>query len=163
MFSVSEKNFLVNQINKYIEEVLEPKLLPSARDIFDDGEPFIFQQDGAQWHTAKKCITQCKENKVELLDWPGTPGPDLNPTENRWAQLKRAAVAKRPSNKRQLIKAVINSWHRIITATDLLQLVDSMPTRCEAKEHPIHYSWARNTLRTAFGNSTHSVITTSHQ
>jgi len=48
MFSVSEKNFLVNQINKYIEEVLEPKLLPSARDIFDDGEPFIFQQDGAQ-------------------------------------------------------------------------------------------------------------------
>jgi len=31
-----------------MKEVLEPKLLPSARDIFDDGQPFIFQQDGAQ-------------------------------------------------------------------------------------------------------------------
>jgi len=57
---------------------------------------------------------------VELLNWTGTPGPDLNPLENRWALLKRATAAKRPLNKRQLVKAVINSWRRIITATDLL-------------------------------------------
>ena len=62
---------------KYIQEVLDPKVLPSARDIFGDGKPFIFQQDGAPCHTAKKCIAWCKKNKVELLDWPCN-NPDLN-------------------------------------------------------------------------------------
>ena len=142
--SVGRLQVLSGTVNadKYIKEVLEPKLLPSARDIFGDREPFIFQQDGAPCHTAKKCARWCKDNKVELLDWPGN-SPDLNPIENLWARLKRAVAAKRPSNKRQLIEAVINSWYRIITATDLQQLVDSMPRRCEAvvkaKGYPTRY------------------------
>ena len=142
--SVGRLQVLNGTVNadKYIEEVLEPKLLPSARDIFGDGEPFIFQQDGAPCHTAKKCIAWCKKNKVELLDWPGN-SPDLNPIENLWARLKRAVAAKRPSNKRQLIEAVVNSWYHIITRNELQQLVDSMPRRCEAvvkaKGYPTRY------------------------
>ena len=35
--------------DQYIDEVLAPKLLSSARDMFHDEVNFIFQQDGAPW------------------------------------------------------------------------------------------------------------------
>lgn len=142
--SVGRLQILNGSVNadKYIQEGLEPKVLPSAPDIFGDGMPYIFQQDGAPCHTAKKCIAWCKKNKVELLDWPGN-SPDLNPIENLWARLKRAVAAKRPSNKRQLTEAVIHAWHHIIAPTDLEKLVDSMPSRCDAvikaKGYPTRY------------------------
>jgi transposase len=42
---------------QYIDRVLEPKLLSSARDIFRQQNPdFIFQQDGAPCHTAGVCM-----------------------------------------------------------------------------------------------------------
>jgi len=128
--------------DKYIKEVLQCKLVASARDIFGSDQPFIFQQDGAPCHTAKKCMSWFTENHIELLEWPGN-SPDLNPIENLWSRLKRAVAAKHPSNKQQLIEAVINSWFRIITEDDLQKLVDSMPRRCEAviraKGYPTHY------------------------
>ncbi|CAL1261739.1 unnamed protein product [Larinioides sclopetarius] len=51
---------------KYIETVLEPKLIPSIRDLFPNNAPFIFQQDSAPCHTAKEEST---ENGV-LVDDP---------------------------------------------------------------------------------------------
>jgi len=47
-------NGMVNA-EKYVKDVLQTKLLASARDIFGADQPFIFQQDGAPCHTAKKC------------------------------------------------------------------------------------------------------------
>ena len=61
--------------DKYIKDVLQTKLLPSACDIFGDGASFIFQQDGAPCHTAKKCLTWCRQNNVKLLEWLGN-SPD---------------------------------------------------------------------------------------
>ena len=128
--------------DRYIKEVLEPKLLFSARDIFGEGQPFVFQQDGAPCHTAKKCLNWFKTKKIELLEWPGN-SPDLNPTENLWARLKRAVSVRRPGNKTQLIEAVISSWFHIITPHDLERLVDSMQRRCQAvikaKGYPTAY------------------------
>lgn len=127
---------------KYIKDILNSKLLQSASDIFGEGASFIFQQDGAPCHTAKKCVGWFRENKVELMDWPGN-SPDLNPIENLWARLKRAVAVQRPSNKRQLTEAVINSWFHVITEADLQQLVESMPMRCKAvikaKGYPTRY------------------------
>jgi len=37
---------------RYIDEVLVPKLLPSARDMFHDEVRFIFQRDGPPCHVA---------------------------------------------------------------------------------------------------------------
>ena len=37
----------------YIRDILESKLISSARDILGQGQSFIFQQDGAPCHTAK--------------------------------------------------------------------------------------------------------------
>jgi len=63
---------------RYIQEVLEPKLLPSVCDTFGDGAEFIFQQDGAPCHTARQCKKWFQDNNTELRTWPGN-SPDLNP------------------------------------------------------------------------------------
>jgi len=43
--------------SKYISEVLETKMLPSARDLFGT-DNYLFQQHGAPCHTARVCM-QC--------------------------------------------------------------------------------------------------------
>jgi len=73
--------------NKYMSEILQPKRLPSARDLFGAANEYIFQQDGAPCYTAKKCKKWFTENNIEVLDWPGN-GPDLNPIENLWSWLE---------------------------------------------------------------------------
>jgi len=42
--------------SKYISEVLETKILQSARDLFGT-EDYLFQQDGAPCHTARVCCS----------------------------------------------------------------------------------------------------------
>ena len=127
--------------SRYICEILEPKLLHSARDLFGT-EPFIFQQDGAPCHTAHLCKKWFDAKNVAVLDWPGN-SPDLNPIENLWSRLKRAVAQRRPSKKQQLIEAILASWFHIITASDLQNLVESMPRRCQAvidaKGYPTRY------------------------
>ena len=138
-----QKQVLKGNINAsgYIGEILEPKLLHSARDLFGT-EPFTFQQDGAPCHTAHLCKKWFAAKNVAVSDWPGN-SPDLNPIENLWSRLKRAVAQRRPSKKQQLIEAILASWFHIITASDLQNLVESMPRRCQAvidaKGYPTRY------------------------
>lgn len=123
-------NGMINA-DRYINEVLEKKLLQSARDIFGEGRPFVFQQDGAPCHTAKKCTKWFADHGVEVMPWPGN-SPDLNPIENLWSRLKKLLFGKNLSNKDQLIQATINAWFHVITPENLKKLVESMPRRCAA-------------------------------
>jgi transposase len=126
----------------YIDEILSRKVRQSAIDVFGQGQDFIFQQDGAPCHTAKVCKDWFKENGVKLLEWPGN-SPDLNPIENLWARLKKLVSQRRPSNKQELIEAIIHCWNHVITVEELQQLVNSMPRRCKAviaaKGYPTKY------------------------
>jgi len=127
---------------RYIQEVLEPKLLPSVCDTFGDGAEFIFQQDGAPCHTARQCKKWFQDNNTELLTWPGN-SPDLNPIENLWSRLKKVAASKHSSNKQELIESIINSWYHIISPENLKKLVESTPACCKAviasKGYPTRY------------------------
>lgn len=123
---------------KYIDDILGPKMIPSARDLFIQGNPpvaakpdFIFQQDNAPCHTAHICTAWFRRNGVKVLDWPGN-SPDLNPIENLWSRLKTLVAMRRPSNKQQLIESILASWNHVITADNLRTLVESMPRRCDA-------------------------------
>lgn len=94
-------------------------------------------------HTAGKCLMWFQSHGVKLLQWPGN-SPDLNPIENLSSRLKRRLVAqKHPSNKQDLIAAVISSWFHVIASDKLQNLVDSMPRRCQAvidsKGYPTRY------------------------
>jgi hypothetical protein len=115
----------------YIDEILVGKVKQSAVDIFGEHPDFVFQQDGAPCHTAKVCQQYFRDNNVRVLDWPGN-SPDLNPIENLWARLKVLVSQRRPSNRTELIEAVIASWNHVITVRELDNLVSSMPDRCKA-------------------------------
>ena len=130
----------------YIDEILTRKVKQSAVNIFGQdpsGTPdFIFQEDGAPCHTARVCQAWFRDNNVRLLAWPGN-SPDLNPIENLWARLKKLVSQRHPSNKTELIEAIIESWHHVITAQELETLVNLMPDRCRAviaaKEYATKY------------------------
>ncbi|KFM64374.1 Transposable element Tcb1 transposase, partial [Stegodyphus mimosarum] len=120
---------------KYIDTILEPKLLPSIRDLFSNNASFnlLHGKISKEWFRTKS---------IKLLSWPGN-SPDLNPTENLWHRLKTLVRMRRPSNKRELIEALIVSWHHVITKEQLKTLVSSMKCRCEAviknKGYPTKY------------------------
>jgi len=52
--------------DKYIRNVLDAKLLPSAQDLFGANAPYTFQQDSAPCHTAGKCIMWFQSHGVKL-------------------------------------------------------------------------------------------------
>jgi len=101
---------------EYIDDILSLRMMPSARDLFLAGNhavrakpDFIFQQDNAPCHTAHICTAWFRRNGVEVLDWPGN-SPDLNPIENLWSRLKTLVARRRPTNRRQLIESILDSW-----------------------------------------------------
>lgn len=81
-------------VEKYIK-VMEDELLKSARDLYKE-EDWIFQQDIAPCHTAKRCTEWVNTHGVRLLNWPAQ-SPDLNPIENWWYQIKILVAKNKPT------------------------------------------------------------------
>ena len=59
-------------------ELLEDNLEESIEKMGMTGERWIFQQDGAPCHTAKKVKDWFEANEVPVMSWPAQ-SPDLNP------------------------------------------------------------------------------------
>jgi len=113
--------------DKY-KEILTKHLLPVIKNDFPDGNA-IFQQDLAPCHTSGKMQKFFKDNKINILQWPGN-SPDLNPIENLWAIIKRRITKHDCSTMNKHISAIIHKWYHDKEIDKICsKLVDSMPNR----------------------------------
>ncbi|GFW38289.1 transposable element Tcb1 transposase [Trichonephila clavipes] len=111
-------------------EILQNKLLPTARDLLGN-QSWIFQDDNAPCHRTKVVQKRLEDHIVNRMNWPGQ-SLDFSPIENLWFKIGYEISKKKPSNKRELIEALIFFFNHIITKDLLLKLVHSMPKRCRA-------------------------------
>ncbi|CAF1025509.1 unnamed protein product [Brachionus calyciflorus] len=68
-------------------EILNNNLIESMWKLRNN-QPFIFQQDNAPCHRAKKVVEWFADQKIACLKWPAN-SPDLNCIENLWSWLDK--------------------------------------------------------------------------
>lgn len=99
-------------------DVYLEKVLPIAKKYGDDNfeNNWIYQQDGASCHTAKRSIDWITENMPRFIPkerWPAN-SPDLNPLNySLWNELVRAINWNRVMTKPTLIKELKAAVKRI--------------------------------------------------
>jgi len=112
----------------YVEEVLIPYVIPYAPFI---GEGFIFMQDNARPHVARRVLNFCREVGIHLLEWPAM-SPDLNPIEQLWDNFSRKVRnhVPAPQSLPELRRVLETEWANI-TQAEIQTLIRSMPRRME--------------------------------
>lgn len=120
----------VNQ-HYYVEQILA-KMLPWAQTTFNSD--WLFQQDGAPAHTAKKTQQWLRDHKIDFIakdEWPGF-SPDLNPMDfSIWGYMESRVCRTRHNNLESLKKSLQHEWNKI--PNDLLRAtILAVPKRLDA-------------------------------
>lgn len=90
---------------------------------------FLFVQDNAPVHTAKKIQKWFLEKNIKTLKWPAY-SPDLNPIENLWGRMEYLTRNRTPTSAENLWDIILEAYEDIISDTLYIQkLVTSMPKR----------------------------------
>lgn len=97
--------------NDYLK-LVDEEVIHSTNDRF--GNNYIFQQDNAAIHTARKVKEYFERNSVQTLDWPAL-SPDLNIIENVWGHLSRIVYqgGRQYANVEELKDAIRTTWDRL--------------------------------------------------
>ncbi|EFO89454.1 hypothetical protein CRE_19968 [Caenorhabditis remanei] len=83
---------------------------------------FIFQQDGAPIHRARKTTEWLTRRNIPILEWPSC-SPDINPIENVWAFMVRKIYEGNKTYRSvdDLKPAIIAAWREVDQ-----QLIDNL-------------------------------------
>ncbi|KAK3512401.1 hypothetical protein QTP70_008741 [Hemibagrus guttatus] len=92
-------------------DILDEDLLQNVLDL-RLGRRFILQQDNNPKHTAKITKEWLRDNSVNVLEWT-SQGPDLNPIEHLWRDLKMAVQRRSPSNLMELERSCREEWEKL--------------------------------------------------
>ncbi|GFV09081.1 hypothetical protein TNCV_1182621 [Trichonephila clavipes] len=114
--------------NRYVREVLEPKVIPFFQGIPGD----IVQQDNAYPHVASNVPHFCSVQHMQLLLWPAYSS-DMSPIENEWDLVGRH-LAHDPLPTISKVKPWVRIqaiWYSLPQA-DIQHLFDSMPCHIAA-------------------------------
>ena len=113
-------------------QILNGPMVTSGIALFQS-ERYIFQQDNAPCHKARRVILHLEEmacqHNFTLMCWP-PQSPDLNPIENMWAEIKRRLQISQTSNKEKLYNDIKEIWYSLDAFCT--KLIDSMPARVQA-------------------------------
>lgn len=110
------------------KDIIKDVMLPHAKKVMPRG--WQFQQDNDPKHTARSVSEFFSSKKIRVLKWP-SQSPDLNPIEHLWEHLERQLTSRKPSKKDDLFQMLNEAWNNI-NPDVLINLVDSMPRRCQA-------------------------------
>nr|CAH7735981.1 unnamed protein product [Callosobruchus chinensis] len=88
-----------------------------------------FMHDGAPAHKANVVTKFLKDEKIDVLEWPGN-SPDLNPIENAWNHMKNKVKEKRPGSIPELKDVLETLWCNM-DVTYFEKLAESMPKRLQ--------------------------------
>ena len=94
-------------------------------------------QDNAPSHTSAKTMEDLRERHIRPISWPAN-SPNINPLEAIWDMMKDYIHQNYPSvgggkqrPKDSLRQIVKEAWD-FVFPEDLVRLLKSMPSRCEA-------------------------------
>ena len=92
-------------------ELLDNKLLPACRALVAKGRhsSWIFQQDNARAHSAKRTLEYLEQQRVRVMEWPPC-SPDLSWIENMWAWLKMQLSKRTDLTKENMLEMAQLEW-----------------------------------------------------
>lgn len=111
----------------YITMLQNANLVTEGQRLCGDG--WVFQQDNAAIHTARRTMSFLEESGVRVLKHPAC-SPDLNPIENLWGWMARDVYknGKQYATVDELRESIFTSWSNV-PLTLLETLISSMSQR----------------------------------
>ena len=113
--------------NKRYVQLLK-KARKSILSLFPEG--FHFVQDNARPHVHKHSLRYIKRWISSEIKAHPPQSPDLNPIELVWRKLKDMVEAKRPKNKIELQRAILECWEEI-PLSFIRSCIQGLPKRME--------------------------------
>ena len=111
------------------KSVMEEVMIPYYNSLSGH---YIFQQDGAQYHTARSVLSFLEDQGVEVMKWP-SQSPDLNPIEHIWKMLNEMIDKRmKDTHSYQELERVVQEEWRKLDVKKILNCIDSMPSRCKS-------------------------------